>query len=317
MDDECTHVSPGCPSDGSSLGYAPNLPVTIVFLILFGIALLCNIIQGSKYKTWTFMAMMCLGSQSEVIGYIGRIFMHYNPYRFLVQIICLTSGPAFYSAALYLCLSRIIIVYGENLSRISAKMYTRFFIFCDLISLSLQGGGGGVAASATKPGTLSIGNKLMLAGLIFQIVSLGFFAAACADFAIRVKKYPNRKNPRFSKTRMSTGFRAFLLAVALVFMAIFIRCIYRVVELGSGWDSALMRKEVPFIILESGMITIAVFCFVVVHPGFAFGDDFNTIQYMVLTKGGGEEAGFRRENRSTIELAWGQDHENTVGDSMI
>src|SRR5258708_3436540 len=125
------------------------------------------------------------------------------------------------------------------MSRMSPKMYTRFFIFCDLISLSLQGGGGGVAASATKPSTMSLGNKLMLAGLIFQIVSLCLFAAACTDFAIRVRKYSNRKNPAFSKTRARTSFWAFLLAVALVFTTIFTRCVYRVVELGSGWDSAL------------------------------------------------------------------------------
>lgn len=81
MDNECTHISPNCPSDGSSLGYAPNLPVSIIFLVLFTIALLCNVVQGLRYKTWTFMVMMCLGSQSEVIGYAGRVLMHYNPYR--------------------------------------------------------------------------------------------------------------------------------------------------------------------------------------------------------------------------------------------
>lgn len=94
----------------------------------------------------------------------------------------------------------------------------------------------------------------MLAGLIFQIVSLCLFAAACVDFAIRVKKHPDQKNAAGSRIRNSSRFRAFLIAVLVIFTAIVIRCVYRVAELGSGWDSALMRKEVPFIILESGYV---------------------------------------------------------------
>ncbi|KAH6663521.1 RTA1 like protein-domain-containing protein [Halenospora varia] len=278
---KCKSIGPGCPADGSSLGYAPSMAASVIFMGAFGLALIGHIILGWKYRTWTFAITMILGSSSEVVGYLGRIFMHNNPYKlstFLVQIVCLTTAPAFYSAGLYLCLSRIIIVYGQGISRIRPIWYTRFFIFCDSVSLSLQGAGGGVASAATKDSTMQLGNHLMLAGLIFQIVSLVLFAIACFDFAFRVRTHKSWKVPNYRQLRRSTRFKGFLWAATISFWAIFVRCVYRVVELGSGWNNKLMREETPFIILESSFITIAVLVLIIFHPGFAFHNKFNTLQ---------------------------------------
>ncbi|RFU36250.1 hypothetical protein B7463_g106, partial [Scytalidium lignicola] len=278
----CEEIGPGCPADGSSLGYPPNIAASVIFMGLFGASLLGHTVLGWKHKTWSFMIAMFLGSSSEVVGYLGRILMHNNPYRlstFLIQIVCLTTAPAFYSAGLYLCLSRIVIAYGEGISRVNPVWYTRFFITCDIISLSLQGAGGGVASAATKPTTMDLGNHLMLAGLIIQIVSLLFFATACIDFALRVRRYPSWKTATYSKLRESTRFRGFLWALAISFITIFIRCVYRVIELGKGWDNSLMREEIPFIVLESCMIIIAVFVLIFFHPGFGFQNKFNDLKY--------------------------------------
>ena len=186
---------------------------------------------------------------------------------FLVQIVCLTTAPAFYSAGIYLCLARMqvlppshpqlpnkshsAIAYGDGLSRIKPIWYTRFFLNCDIISLSLHGAGGGIASAATTKSTMDLGNHLMLAGLIFQIVSLLLFGIACTDFAMRVQRYGSWKNPAYKKLRASTRFRGFLWALLVSFMTIFTRCVYRVIELGGGWNNRLMREQTPFIILES------------------------------------------------------------------
>ncbi|KAF8848302.1 RTA1-domain-containing protein [Acephala macrosclerotiorum] len=281
-DISCKQIGPDCPSDGSPLGYAPNLAASVIFMGIFSLSSVGHLVLGWKYKTWSFMIAMLLGSSSEVVGYLGRILMHNNPYRlstFLIQIVSLTTAPAFYSAGIYLCLSRIVIVYGEGVSRVRPVFYTRFFINCDIISLSLQGAGGGVASSATKQSTMELGNHLMLAGLIMQIVSLIFFAIACIDLATRARRYQSWKNPGFKKLRASTRFRGFLWALAVSFTTIFTRCVYRVIELGGGWNNKLMREQTPFIILESCMITIAVFALIFFHPGFGFQNKFNDLEY--------------------------------------
>jgi hypothetical protein len=127
-------------------------------------------------------------------------------------------------------------------------MYTRFFIACDIVSLSLQGAGGGVASAATTDSTMALGNKLMLVGLIFQIVTLAIF---CADFAFRVYKFQSGEDVVFNRLVSTGRFKGFLGAVFVAFLTIFTRCVYRVIELGGGWNNPLMREEVTFIILES------------------------------------------------------------------
>ena len=108
-----------------------------------------------------------------------------------------------------------------------------------------------MAAAATKHTTLVLGNNLMLAGLIFQIVTLALFAVFCLEFAWRVRQYPTKKAHELEGIRQSRRFRGFLIAAVVTFFTIFTRCVYRVVELGGGWNNKLQREEVPFIILES------------------------------------------------------------------
>ncbi len=62
-------------------------------------------------------------------------------------IICMTIGPAFFSAAIYLCLARIIVIYGEGLSSVRPRIYTNTFMTSDFIALVLQATGGGFANS--------------------------------------------------------------------------------------------------------------------------------------------------------------------------
>lgn len=77
----CKQIGSGCPSDGSPLGYAPNVAASIIFMGILGLSSVGHLILGIKYRTWSFMVAMLLGSSSEVLGYLGRILMHQNPYR--------------------------------------------------------------------------------------------------------------------------------------------------------------------------------------------------------------------------------------------
>src|SRR6266516_2387068 len=97
----CTYAT--CPvSIFGQLRYIPSLAGNVFYLALFAVALLLQIGLGIHYRTW---------------GYL----------------VGLTIGPALFSAAIYLCLARIIAVYGNNLSWLSPKFITCLFIACDLV----------------------------------------------------------------------------------------------------------------------------------------------------------------------------------------
>lgn len=65
-------------------------------------------------------------------------------------------------------------------------------------------------------------------------------------------------------------FKTFCLAIGAAYIFILVRCAYRIPELLGGWGGELMRIELEFIILEGVMITLAVACQTIFHPGKYF-----------------------------------------------
>lgn len=138
-----------CDLSLAQIDYRPSLPGNALFAALFAICFIAQFILGIKYRTWGFMVATTLGMLTEIIGYIGRIMMHNNPFgkdNFLIYLVTLTIAPASLAAAIYLSLSRIVVVYGEEKSRFRPRTYTILFCSCDFLALLLQAAGGGIAS---------------------------------------------------------------------------------------------------------------------------------------------------------------------------
>lgn len=197
-----------------------------------------------------------------------------------MQIVCLTIAPAFLAAGVYLTLSRIVMVFGPENSRIKALSYPRIFIPCDVVSLLLQAAGGGLASAASHSNkSPAIGDHIMVAGLAFQVATLFIFIILCTDFALRTLKRMRQMgnaatDPAHAKLRASWTFRAFLCALALATLCIFIRSIYRVAELSEGWEGALIKNQKLFIGLEGAMVIVAVLSLNAFHPGLCFREGY-------------------------------------------
>ena len=130
--------------------YQPSVAGNALFLAIMAILAIAQIVLGVKHKTTSVAVTMALGLTTEFVGYIARVLMHGNPFDrnyFLWYLITLTIGPVFIAAAIYLTLGRIVVVYGERISRIKPRTYTTFFVGCDIVSLCVQAVGGGIAAS--------------------------------------------------------------------------------------------------------------------------------------------------------------------------
>ncbi|KAI9786567.1 MAG: hypothetical protein M1816_007891 [Peltula sp. TS41687] len=275
--DKCTLDT--CPIEWSVYNYRPSLAANSVLLALFAISLIVHIIQGVRWRTWGFTITLILGCSTEVIGYIGRIISWKDPFGqngFLTQICCLTIAPAFFAASIYLCISKIVTGLGRDISRISPRTYMLIFIPCDLLSLILQSTGGGLSSVASQNDqSTETGSNIMLAGLAFQVVTMSLFMILCADYAFRYFRARRRdvglENTPATTTRLDWKFKLFLYALALATITIFIRCVYRVVELADGWNGDLIHNETLFIVLEGVMVIIASFALNVGHPGMAFG----------------------------------------------
>ncbi|CAL8583681.1 phospholipid-translocating ATPase rsb1 [Xanthoria parietina] len=268
-----------CPKELQTIRYIPSLGANAFFLALFTILLIFQIGFGFKWRTWSFAGCVFGGLVLEVVGYVGRIQIHNNPFDsdpFLMYLVTLTIAPCFLTAAIYLSLSRIIITYGTSLARFKPRTYTIIFICCDVFSLVLQAVGGAIADTADTKSLTDAGINIMIAGLVFQVVSLTLFAGLCAEFFWSVKKHGGvSRSVLQGRLPKSVGrLYLFIGSLSLATLCIYIRSIFRVAELQGGFDGHLANDEVTFIILESIMVGIASIALTLPHPGMIFGQNW-------------------------------------------
>ncbi|OJJ57196.1 hypothetical protein ASPSYDRAFT_47493 [Aspergillus sydowii CBS 593.65] len=281
-----------CPMSMATIGYLPVLWGQILFIAIFGAALIAHIGLGIRYKTWTFSIAMFFGLIGEAVGYAGRISLHDNPFNgdaFLQYLVALTIAPAFLTAAIYLTLSRIVVAYGEKISYFKPRTYTITFITFDIIALVLQALGGGIASSAPDDDQdmTDLGINIMIAGLAWQVVSLLIFTAMSSYFFLRVRKAPGSHfNMEFDALRAKPYFKASLYALGLATLVIIVRSIFRCAELSEGFDGELANDEVTFMILEAAMIAIAVLCLTFFHPGLVWKAQWHQAVWSTRGKGG-------------------------------
>jgi hypothetical protein len=69
-----------CPLSYANVDYDPTLVGNSLYLALFGLILIIQALQLAKYRTWSFSFAMMSGLVLEVVGYLGRVQMPFNPF---------------------------------------------------------------------------------------------------------------------------------------------------------------------------------------------------------------------------------------------
>lgn len=152
----------------------------------------------------------------------------------------------------------------------------------DLISLVLQGAGGGLAATANNTSGSETGRAIMIAGVVFQVVSLLFFMGLWLEFVLRLSRSSSSaKDQRFAELRATKKFAWFQYTVGAAVLLIFVRSVYRVAELQQGFNGPIANNQVSFMILEGPMIFFAVLAMTVLHPGIAFGNNLHSAAWSI------------------------------------
>jgi RTA1 like protein len=287
--ENCTYETCSVEKYGQ-IRYIPSLDGNALYLVLFSIFLICQLWMGIKHRTWGYLLGMFGGLVLEILGYVARIQLHYDVFDqnvFTTYLIGTTIGPAFFSASIYLCLARIIPVYGSNLMPLSPRTITVAFVCCDVVSLLLQAIGGAMTAIADTDSSMQTGINIMIAGLASQVASMTVFVYLCLHFAWNLRQNPSRRNPSGIDLRGSRRFRIFLyceflppllsfpanhaLAIAIATVTILIRCCFRVAELHEGYTGSIANDEILYMVLEGAMMIIAVGALTIGHPGRALG----------------------------------------------
>jgi len=262
-------------------GETPDISGNLSFLIVFAVLLVVHVSMGWFYKQWWILVAFFCGAGLELAGFIGRFLSHYDDTvkdYFLLQIIALTIAPAFIMGGIYNLLGKFIVVYGESYALMAPILYSYVFMLCDVVSLVVQAAGGAIAASATTDSENKIGTHIMVAGLAFQVLSMSVYVFLFTHFFHKIKFLSKSKheameydfNPKYKELRSRKIFQWFPYIVALCVALVYIRCVYRVVELAQGWHGYLITHEIYLFFLDAMLMAMTLAILVVFHPGVIF-----------------------------------------------
>ncbi|KAL3428546.1 RTA1 like protein-domain-containing protein [Aspergillus tetrazonus] len=248
--------------------YYPSEAAAILFTILFAITTFVHLYQLIRHRTWFFIPFV-IGGYFEWVGYIGRILSsdespNWSMGPYIQQTLLLLLAPALFAASIYMMLGRIVVLLdAEHLCIFKKKWLTKFFVAGDILSFTVQAAGGGIMASGTLSAVHN-GEKVVITGLVIQILFFGFFIITCAIFNRRVNWDPTERAVEFAslwRKRIRILYAANIL--------IMIRSVFRLIEYAMGNNGYLLRRE-AFLYVFDGVLMLAVMVlFNVVHPSGA------------------------------------------------
>ncbi|KII86464.1 hypothetical protein PLICRDRAFT_177999 [Plicaturopsis crispa FD-325 SS-3] len=268
--------------------YVPTEYVCAIFVTLFALSTIVHLGQMLRYRIWWLLPTAVLAGVAEVIGWSGRLWSSRNPdlmIPYIIQITTTIIAPTPLIAANFILFGRIVSTLGIQYSFIAPMLYTIIFCFFDLIALIVQAIGGASAALAVENGNSpNKGGNIMLGGIAFQLASISVYTIfAIAFFWNYLHGTPVRKveKGRVASTEdqlsdhtvpavQTWDRRMQILVGSMTFslVCLFIRSIYRTIELADGWTGRIISTEVLFNVLDGAMITLAMFTLNFAHPGF-------------------------------------------------
>ncbi|KAK0387964.1 hypothetical protein NLU13_4208 [Sarocladium strictum] len=280
----CDQVSPRCPVELTLYGDYFNLGACIFFTVSFLVLLTAQGWLARKSRAWSFASYLAVGTSFELLGYVCRIVLHSNPWSyapFVIQLLFLILGPTLVAAAISVTAKHLVIYFGPGGSLIRPRWYPWVFVGSDFASIFIQAVGASIAGIATAgeepdEALQDASSALLVAGVSFQLANMAFCAALMVVYWIRLRRRTKAdagagaanaipSEGLFSRLRNDKVF-LFIVSLSVAYIAIVIRCIYRVPEMASGWASDLMQSEATFLIFDGTMILVAVLLLTVFHP---------------------------------------------------
>ncbi|THH01813.1 hypothetical protein EW026_g958 [Hermanssonia centrifuga] len=239
-----------------------------------------HLTQAIYTRLWFMIPTAVLANIAEVLGWSARLWSSKNPpllNPFLMQITTTIIAPTPLVAANFVILGQLIVRLGSRYSRLNGKWYTIVFCTCDVIALIVQAIGGAAASKAVHQNqNPARGGNIMLAGIAFQLSAITIYVMLAAEFVMRYLW--NRPLRSVHGEKEITGAqildkktKLMLLSLSFSSLTIFIRSVYRTIELSDGWGGRIISTQVYFNVLDGGMITLATYTLNFLHPGTLLG----------------------------------------------
>ncbi|KAJ3317575.1 hypothetical protein HDU93_004075, partial [Gonapodya sp. JEL0774] len=113
--------------------------------------------------------------------------------------------------------------------------------------------GSGLLLSSTDPNKADLGLKILIGGLVIQVISTALFFTLAVVIGRRA-------------SAVAGSWHRVMYILQIGSLLILTRSIYRVIEFSGGFDSSIARQESLLYVLDVLLMFIAVLAFAIVHP---------------------------------------------------
>ncbi|KAE8419467.1 putative RTA1 domain protein [Aspergillus pseudocaelatus] len=261
--------------------YNPSLAASILFTILYTLPLTYHAYLSfiapytGHYHKVSYFIPIAIGAATEVAAYAIRaasVKQQDNIGLYATSATLIVIAPVLVCASLYILIGRLIRSAGSCAApspntetkkpvllfgRFSPSWIPRVFVTSDVVSFLTQAAGSGIASSNDWVGKeKDIGVGVLIAGLVLQLVTFGFFLVVVVWFDRRSS----------AAGEVESGVRSVLNGIYVAGGFITIRLIYRVIEFCMGMDTYTWTHEWPLYVLEAVPMLIAMMVLGWYHP---------------------------------------------------
>ncbi|OQD88289.1 hypothetical protein PENANT_c004G09848 [Penicillium antarcticum] len=246
--------------------YKPSVAAAIVAIILFVIATIAHIFFAWKHRT-KFLIAFIVGGILEAIGYVARAISaqqtpNYSAMPYALQSLFILIAPSLFAASVYMILGRIFrLTDGDSRSLIRATRLTKIFVLGDVLAFLIQAGGGAILSGSKSASNLKLGERIIIVGLLVQIVFFGFFVIISVIFH---RKMAN--NPTSASLSTKVNWKLYLMVLYAASFLIMVRCIYRVAEYIQGQSGTLQSHEYFAYVFDTALVFLVMVLFLIFHP---------------------------------------------------
>ncbi|UNI15679.1 hypothetical protein JDV02_002190 [Purpureocillium takamizusanense] len=267
-----------CPVDGGYLSYSPSIAGNAILLALFCLLVPITLYMGYLFRTPYFSAVLATGLAFDVVGFAGRVLLHgdrASQTYFTLSLLGTVLGPTLMTAAVFIILPHVLVVYGTHLSPCSPAIAEAGLCGLTCVALVIELVGVLFVAYGFKDVPRPQSVSIVAGGLAVQSIAL--FAASVLYFWFTMKLNSSRRVPDESYVcvYLSNRFCRFLRGLE-VSTALLLACsVYRVIEMAGGIEGDLFQSERAFMVVNGAAPLVVCILLAVFHPGIAYGSSWD------------------------------------------
>lgn len=123
-------------------------------------------------------------------------------------------------------------------------------------------------AKAKDQDSVDLANKIVLTGLVLQILFFAFFVIVASVFHLRINKAPTEKS-----ILVQAPWARYLWILYLASFLIVVRCLFRIAEYAGGQDGVLLGTEMYLYIFDAALMFAVAVIFNFQHPSLVINKE--------------------------------------------